>query len=164
MSGSEPTTGWEAQAWDPPADPVGAEQERTDRPTRLTPSDDDPTSEQPSDKGLVDHPADQTVADPVVPDEVETTVPIGATGSTEVAGGPADEPAVDVAAHTAASLDAWRDLQVQFVDDPAGAVEGAASLVRQAVETHTGAGGSTDTEQLRRAFTRLRDLHARLTR
>ncbi len=52
---------------------------------------------------------------------------------------------------------------MRFVDDPAGAVDGAVRLVQEAIEAHAGPHGSADTEELRRAFTRLRDLHGRLT-
>lgn len=169
MSANEPTTGWEAQDWDPATHPVAAARERTDRLARLTPPDHGP--DDGPDDGPDEHEADEAFADPVVPDEVETTVPIGATGTAEVVEEPVDpEPLVEpeafvepVEAPAPDSADEWRELQVQFVDDPAGAVEGAAALLRQAVETRTGATGSTDTEQLRRAFTRMRDLHARLT-
>ena len=186
----EPSTGWEA-SWD--ATP--AQDDRASRLSRLR--DDDATSvldpvrdHEPSAPAATTEPAEpaerpqQDVPDePLVPDEVETTVPVGtpeepvdhAHGTPVMAAEPEVAPPVgqDAADETPSAAtaldpgpsgaDAWRDLQVQFVDDPSGAVDGAVRLVQEAIEAHAGAHGSADTEELRQAFTRLRDLHGRLT-
>ncbi len=97
----------------------------------------------------------------MVPSAVDTTVPIGTPDEVEQR-----EPGTVLTgsgSSSGAGADAWRDLQVQFVDDPTGAVEGAVRLVREALEGRAGADGSADTEHLRRTFTRLRDVHALLT-
>jgi hypothetical protein len=59
--------------------------------------------------------------------------------------------------------DPWPSLQARFVDDPAAAVAEAAGLVDQALDgirsraaAHVGGG---DTEALRLAFHRFRELH-----
>jgi len=58
---------------------------------------------------------------------------------------------------------AWTQLQAQFVDDPAAAVKGASALVEEAVERLLQRSGQQDTEELRAAFLRYRDLHRSLT-
>jgi len=57
----------------------------------------------------------------------------------------------------------WSRLQAQFVDDPAAAVKGASTLVEQAVQRLLGSSGRQDTEELRTAFLRYRELHRTLT-
>lgn len=74
-----------------------------------------------------------------------------------------------VGADGAAADDAWRRLAGDFVDDPRHAVEQGRILVQQAVDAmmaKAGIGpdgvagdGQGDTENLRLAFRRLRDLH-----
>ncbi|MBI4939280.1 MAG: hypothetical protein HY830_00865 [Actinobacteria bacterium] len=78
-----------------------------------------------------------------------------------------------VGADTAAADDAWRRLAGDFVDDPRHAVEQGRVLVQQAVDAMMAkagigpdgvagdgqGGGQGDTENLRQAFRRLRDLH-----
>jgi hypothetical protein len=74
-----------------------------------------------------------------------------------------------VGADTTAADDAWRRLAGDFVDDPRHAVEQGRVLVQQAVDAmmaKAGIGpdgiagdGQGDTENLRQAFRRLRDLH-----
>lgn len=55
--------------------------------------------------------------------------------------------------------DAWRELQVTFVDDPAAAVRGAAELLERAVaDLRASLEGSEATEDLRTAFRRYRDV------
>ena len=182
----EPSTGWEA-SWD--ATP--AQDDRASRLSRLR--DDEATSvldpvrdDAPAPSATAepaDRPQEDVPEEPLVPDEVETTIPVGTpdepvdhahevpvmAAAPEVAppaganASDADHSGADASRSSAAGEDGWRDLQVQFVDDPSGAVDGAARLVQQAIEAHAGAHGSADTEQLRQAFTRLRDLHHRLT-
>jgi hypothetical protein len=59
----------------------------------------------------------------------------------------------------------WAQLQAQFVDDPVGAVKTASGLVEEAMQRLVWRpdGGDTDTEALRAAFLRYRDLHRTLT-
>ncbi|WP_088289545.1 hypothetical protein [Kineosporia sp. A_224] len=74
-----------------------------------------------------------------------------------------------VGGDTAAADDAWRRLAGDFVDDPRHAVEQGRVLVQQAVDAMmakagigpdgVAGGGQGDTENLRQAFRRLRDLH-----
>lgn len=68
-------------------------------------------------------------------------------------------------------LDEYRtrfaDAQSRFIDDPKGAVEEARSVVEQAVDrlmesVRSDAGGTDDTEQMRVAMRRYRDLFDRL--
>jgi hypothetical protein len=53
----------------------------------------------------------------------------------------------------------WAELQAQFVDDPAAAVRGASTLVEEAVQRVLHRSGTPDTEELRAAFVRYRELH-----
>lgn len=80
---------------------------------------------------------------------------------------PAPTPDPSPVAPPADPTDQWRELSWRFVDDPRAAVDAAAALVQRAVEEQVGLtvsdGESADTEQLRQVFTRLRDLHGRLT-
>jgi len=66
-------------------------------------------------------------------------------------------------AGAAPSSAAWSQLQTQFVDDPAGAVRGAVELVEEAVRESLKHQDDPDTEGLRTAFLRFRDLHRVLT-
>ena len=81
--------------------------------------------------------------------------------------GPSPVPAPGAVPPPADPTDQWRELSWRFVDDPRAAVDAAAELVQRAVEQQVGLtvadGDSADTEQLRQVFTRLRDLHGRLT-
>ena len=186
----EPSTGWEA-SWD--ATP--AQDDRASRLSRLR--DDEATSvldpvrdDAPAAPAATcrarrkNRPQEDVPEEPLVPDEVETTIPVG---TPDEPGGPrargagdgrcaqwrhhATErtpptPTTPVRTHRDRAWPArtaGATSRSQFVDDPSGAVDGAARLVQQAIEAHAGAHGSADTEQLRQAFTRLRDLHHRLT-
>lgn len=78
--------------------------------------------------------------------------------------GPTPDPSpVPPPADPTGPTDPWRELSWRFVDDPRAAVDAAAELVQRAVEQEVGLTADTDTEQLRQVFTRLRDLHGRLT-
>jgi len=58
--------------------------------------------------------------------------------------------------------DSWHDLQGRFVDDPESAVREAGALVEQDLATLRSRLETGDTENLRTAFRRYRDLHASL--
>ena len=106
--------------------------------------------------GTPDEPVDRAQETPVMAAEPEVAPPASANDSDDHHAG------ADAPGSTTTGEDAWRDLQAQFVDDPSGAVDGAVRLVQEAIEAHAGAHRSADTEDLRQAFTRLRDLHHRL--
>jgi hypothetical protein len=71
---------------------------------------------------------------------------------------------------TAPTDDVWHELQSRFVDDPAAAVRGAGALVEKALTDlrsqlergNTGGDTRGDTEDLRTAFRRYRDLYGSL--
>jgi len=56
----------------------------------------------------------------------------------------------------------WRELQSRFVDDPAAAVREAGALVERALADLRGCMETADTENLRTAFRKYRDLHSTL--
>ncbi|WBB98311.1 hypothetical protein O7543_12280 [Solwaraspora sp. WMMA2080] len=100
----------------------------------------------------------------------DDTVRVGDGGEAQQTGQP--EPAGIFAAEQAdAFRDRWRDVQLRFVDDPHAAAGEAQNLVTEAVEALTAAltaqrdelggwtdAGPEDTEQLRMAVRRYRDL------
>jgi hypothetical protein len=97
--------------------------------------------------------ADAVDADPVVV-PVDTATP-AATTSTDTPGESAT-----AAADEAADEDAWRDLQITFVDDPAAAVRDAADLLEKAIaDLRSTYEGSESTEDLRTAFRKYRDVY-----
>jgi hypothetical protein len=94
-----------------------------------------------------------------------SVVPVIATGSVEdgdpAAPGAPASPA-ETAATGASTVD-WRELQGKFVDDPESAVKEAGAKVEQALSELRSRIESGDTESLRTAFRRYRDLHADLS-
>jgi hypothetical protein len=69
-------------------------------------------------------------------------------------------PAASGTASTAEGEDAWRELQLTFVDDPAAAVRDAADLLEKAVaDLRQQYEGSDSTEDLRTAFRKYRDVY-----
>jgi hypothetical protein len=75
----------------------------------------------------------------------------------------AEHPAQGPAAARDDQDSAWTRLQSQFVDDPVAAVRGASDLVERAVQELLRRSDDKDTEELRSAFLRYRDLHRTLT-
>jgi hypothetical protein len=100
--------------------------------------------------------ADESSGPPVEALPVPVPVPDDATASR------ADEDTGTTGDSTSGSEDyeaTWRDLQVTFVDDPAAAVRGAADLLERAVaDLRQSLEGSEETEDLRTAFRRYRDV------
>ena len=101
-------------------------------------------------------------ADPQTTGVITSGHPERVSGEDDVVTGHGDHARPRPVDATGAGADgAWDRLAAEFVDDPQRAVDEAVRLVREAVERSTTTGG-TDTEDLRTAFRRLRDLHRTL--
>ena len=88
--------------------------------------------------------------------DAASAAPVETTASTPVATTPA--PASEPAHKTTSDDEAWLTLQGKFVDDPAAAVQEAADRVeKQLADVRSGL-SSADTEGLRTAFRRYREL------
>jgi hypothetical protein len=112
--------------------------------------DDSATTSTPSVDGVADSTSDDDV--PVTAGPVVTATPADPTVSAGTA-----------TAGPSGTDDSWHDLQGRFVDDPEAVVKEAGALVEQDLATLRGRLESGDTENLRTAFRRYRDLHASLS-
>ena len=144
----EPGPDPEPVAEEPEPEPV-AEQPVAEQPLAEQPVAEQPLAEQPVAEQPV---ADQPVAEPDTEREWEpAVVPVPAPDPEPVAEAEPDD----------AWARRWDDLQATFVDDPRGAVDGAADLLSKALAEATPRYAGT--EDLRVAFRRyraaFRDLH-----
>jgi hypothetical protein len=113
---------------------------------------------------------DATAADPTSTDAVSTGSTSPDSGTVVPAGGVTDS-STGTASSTESTTavtpgsdaaDSWRELQGRFVDDPEAVVREAGTLVEQDFATLRSRLESGDTENLRTAFRRYRDLHSSL--
>jgi hypothetical protein len=104
-----------------------------------------------------------TDAEPGRPEPERSSVPAGPDPAPATRSMPAANPTADGSPTPQGADRAWSQLQSQFVDDPTAAVRGASDLVEQAVQRLLRRSGDHDTEELRTAFLRYRDLHRSLT-
>jgi hypothetical protein len=101
--------------------------------------------------------------EPGRPEPERSSVPAGPDPAPATRSMPAAIPTADGSPTPQGADPAWSQLQSQFVDDPTAAVRGASDLVEQAVQRLLRRSGEHDTEELRTAFLRYRDLHRSLT-
>jgi hypothetical protein len=141
-------------------------------------TDDRQPGERATDEGMPPVGADEAGGSHVAPDRASADDQLTRLGGpdghdepgwrSEMTGTRASTPG-SVGAHPGTADDAWQRLAGDFVDDPRHAVEAGRRLVQQAVDAmmaKAGIGpdgvagdGQGDTEQMRQAFRRLRDLH-----
>jgi hypothetical protein len=102
---------------------------------------------------------------PPVTSDAPTAAPVDA-GTADVPASSSNAPSVAPSELTPAAVapdETWLELQGQFVDDPQGAVRGAAELLEKAVaDLRRSLEASDSTEDLRTAFRRYRDMYRNL--
>jgi hypothetical protein len=153
------------------ADPVAEDAEVEDtvvQDSATDPSDELTSDEVASDDVVSDEVAsDEVASDDVASDDVVVDEPVVAPVVDEPVTTVDDTTTDDTTTDdTTAAADepSWQELKGLFVDDPAGAVAGAAAKVDAALSALRDKGASdSDTEHLRLAFRRYQELHQALT-